>query len=71
MEDITDTDYPHTKRVCKDFEKKILRVYHLYVQSNTLLLSDAFENFRNVYLEIYKLDPSKNFSAHGLVWQAA
>ena len=28
MEDITDADYAHAKRVCKDFEIKNLREYH-------------------------------------------
>ena len=38
MEDITDADYEHAKRVCKDFEIKIFGEYHdLYVQSDTLL----------------------------------
>ena len=46
MEDITDADYAHAKRVCKDFEIKILGEYHdFYVQTNTLLLPDVFENF--------------------------
>ena len=37
MEDITDADYEHAKRVCKDFEIKIFGEYHdLYVQSDTL-----------------------------------
>ena len=41
MEVITDADYTHGKRVCKDFEIKNLDEYHdLYVQSNTLLLVD-------------------------------
>ena len=32
MEDITDGDYAHTKRVCKDFETKNLGEYQdLYV----------------------------------------
>ena len=53
MEDITDADYARTKRVCKDFEINNLREYHdLYVQSDTLLLGDVFENFRNMCLEI-------------------
>ena len=53
MEDITDADYAHTKRVCKDFEINNLQEYHnLYVQSDTLLLGDVFENFRNMCLEI-------------------
>ena len=60
MEDITDADYAHAKRVCKDFEiKKIKKHYDLYVQSDTLLLADVFENFRNMCLEIYELDPAK------------
>ena len=59
MEDITDADYAHAKRVCKDFEIKTLGEYHdLYVQSDTLLLVDVFENFRNMRIEIYELDPS-------------
>ena len=70
MEDITDADYAHAKRVCKDFEIKNLGEYHdLYVQSNTLLLADVFENFRNICLEIYKLDRTKLLSAPGLAWQ--
>ena len=32
MEDITDVDYAHAKRVCKDFEIKNLgQYYHLYI----------------------------------------
>ena len=47
MKNITDADYVHTK---KDIEVKHLGEYHdLYVQTDTLLLADAFENFRNVY----------------------
>ena len=51
MEDVTDADYTHAKRVCKDFEMKNLRECHdLYVQSDKLLLADVFENFRNICL---------------------
>ena len=46
MEDITDADYAHTKRVCKGFEIKNLGEYHDFdVQSNTLLLADVIELF--------------------------
>ena len=45
--------------------------YHdLYVQCDTLLLADVFENFTNMCLEIYELDPLYFVSAPGLVWQA-
>ena len=64
MEDITDADYAHAKKVCKDFEIKNLGEYHdLYVQSDTLLLADVFENFRNMCIQIYKLDPATFLSA--------
>ena len=43
----------------------------MYIQSDTLLLADVFENFRNMYLKIYELDPAKFLSAPGLAWQAA
>ena len=43
----------------------------MYVQSDTLFLADVFENFRNMCLEIYKLDPAKYISAPRLAWQAA
>ena len=47
MEDITDADYGHTRRVCKDFEIKNLGEYYdFYVQSNTLLFADLLKNFQ-------------------------
>ena len=71
MEDITDADYAHAKTVWKDFEIKNVGEFHdLYVQSDTLLLADVFENFRNICLEIYELDQAKFLSAPGLTWQA-
>ena len=58
MEDITDADYPHAKRVCKDFEIKNLGECHdLYVQSDILLLAEVFENFGNMCLKICELVP--------------
>ena len=45
--------------------------YHdLYVQTDTLLLADVFEKFREKCIEIYGLDPSYFYSAPGLAWQA-
>ena len=44
MEDFTEADYAHTKRVCKDLEIKKLREYRdFYVQSDALLLADVFK----------------------------
>ena len=72
MEDITDADYAHAKKVCKDFEIKNLGEYRdLYVQRNTLLLADVFNNFQNMSLEIYEVDHTYFLSAPGLAWQTA
>ena len=72
MKDITESDYTHVERVCKDFKITNLEEYHdFYVQSDTLLLADVFENFRNMCLKIYQLDPAKFLSTPGLAWQAA
>ena len=42
----------------------------MYVQRDTLLLTDVFENFRNKCIKIYELDPAHFLSASGLPWQA-
>ena len=71
LEDITDKDYEHAQKVWKVFGIKNLGEYHdLYVQSDTLLLADVFENFRDKCIEIYELDPAHFLSALGLTWQA-
>ena len=63
MEDITDADPIHAKRVCKDFEKKNLSECHyLHLKTDTLLLTDLFKSFRNMCLKIYHLDPMKFLS---------
>ena len=63
----------HTQKVfVKILKLKNLGEYHdLYVQSHISLLTDVFENFRNMCLEIYERDPARFFSAPVLVWQAA
>ena len=71
LEDITDKDYAQTQKVFKELKLKNLGDYHdLYVQSDTLLLADVSENFRNKCIEIYELDPAHFLSAPGLAWQA-
>ena len=76
MEDITDVDYRHEKRefngtAPKSPNNKNLGDYHdLYVQSDTILLADVFENFRNMCVKVYELDPAHFLSAPGLAWQA-
>ena len=71
MEGITDTDYKHAKKIWKSYEITNFSYYYdLYVQSDTLLLADVFENFLNKSAEIYRLDPAHFSSVPGLAWQA-
>ena len=71
LEDITDKDYVNAQKVFKELKLKNLGVPHdLYLQSDTLLLADVFENFRNKCIEIYELDSARFLSAPGLAWQA-
>ena len=70
LEDITDKDYNHGDKVFKEYCKDMGDYHDLYVQTDTLLLADVFEKFREKCIEIYGLDPSYFYSAPGLAWQA-
>ena len=71
-EDISDSDYAHVKKLWKVFEIKSLGEYHdLYVQCDTILLTDVCENFRDKCIKIYGLDTAHFFTASGLAWQAS
>ena len=71
MENIDDIDYRHGNNVFKRFELENLGDYHdLYVQSDTLLLANVFENFRDMCIKEYELDPAHFLSLPGLAWQA-
>ena len=62
--DITDKDYTYAQKVFEELKLKRLADYNdMYVQSDTLLLADAFENFRNKFIEIYDID-SAHFCLH-------
>ena len=66
MEGITNVDYRHEKRVFKYFNNENIDNYHdLYVQNDTLLLANIFENFRNVTIKIYELDPAQILTLPG------
>ena len=59
VEDITHIVYRHAKRVFSELEMNNLGDhYDLYVKSDTLLLADIFENFRNKCIETYELHPT-------------
>ena len=70
LKDISNKDYVHAQKLWDIFEINNLGEYHdLYVQSDTLLLADVYENFRNICHEKYQLDSPYSVSSPGLAWQ--
>ena len=68
----TDEAYQHAHTVGKECNIESMKDYHnLYNLSDVLLLADIFENFRNICMNHYGLDPAWNFSAPGLTWDAS
>ena len=72
QEKFNEESLPDKESFYSELNKKgITDEYHnLYVQSDTSLFADVFENFRDKCKEIYELDPAHFLSAPGLSWQA-
>ena len=69
--DITDEDYEHAQKIFSKMRCKNLGEYMLlYVKTDALLLCDVFENFRELSLSYYGLDPCQYFSLPGLSYDA-
>lgn len=70
-QDISDEDYLHAQKVWNTFKCANLGEYHdIYLKSDVLALADVFENFRNVCMSTYRLDPAHYHTAPGLSWDA-
>ena len=69
---ISDEEYEHAQKVWEEFNCKTMRNYHdLYLKTDVLLLADVMENYRNVCIDNYRLDPLWYYTAPGLAWDAA
>ena len=64
--------YRHVEKVWEEFNCKTMRDYHdLYLKTDVLLLADVMENYRDVCIKNYGLDPMWYYTAPGLAWDAA
>ena len=68
---LTKKQYSHVNLVWKEFSCKNLLQYHnIYLLSDTLILADVFEHFRNRTLEVFKLDPVRYLTLPSLSYDA-
>ena len=68
---INNNNYEHVLRVWKTWNMKTLKDYlELYNETDVLLLADVFENFRDLCLKNYGLDPVYYYTTPGLAWDA-
>ena len=69
-EDISEIDYTPAQRVFNHFDMTGLGDYHNLL-IDVLFLANVFENFRNLCLQNYDLDPAHNYTSTGLSRQVA
>jgi hypothetical protein len=68
---ISDIEYEYAKSVWEKAGCKTMHNYHdIYLKTDVLLLADIFQNFRQVAIEKYGLDPLWYYSTPGLAWDA-
>ena len=68
---INNYNYNHVLNVWKTWNMKTFKEYlELYNVTDVLLLADVFENFRDICLKNYGLDPVYYYTAPGLAWDA-
>ena len=71
QQSILPEDYRRACQVWGVFKCSTLgEYYELYLKSDVLLLADVFENYRDLCLKTYDLDPAHYFTAPGLSWDA-
>ena len=71
-EDISPEKYEFTQRVWDTTGCQTLGDYHdLYLYHDIFLLADIFEQFRQVCLTNYQLDPVHYYTVPGLAWDAS
>ena len=69
-EGISDEDFTHAQNVWNKFSTNLGEYHDLYLKTDVLLLADVIENFRQVLIENYHLDPAWFLTAPSFFWSA-
>lgn len=69
-EEISDEDFLHAQNVWKTFNIKTLLEYsNLHLMCDVCILTDVFENFRDLCMQTFKLDDSHFITAPGFAFE--
>ena len=69
--EIIEQDYGCALEMYNAFHCQNLGDYHdIYLKSDVFILADIFQKFREVCMQVYKLDPAHFYSAPNLSWDA-
>jgi hypothetical protein len=70
-EGISEEEYARAQTVWSTYRCRTFKDYHdLYLKMDVLLLADVFENFRDVAMANYCLDPAHYLTTPSLTWDA-
>ena len=70
--ELAEEEYSFAKEIWDTFKLQNLGQLHdLYLSTDTHLLTDVFNGFRDLAYDVYKLDPAHYLTAPSLSWEAA